>query len=71
MNTKEVPFVAVVAYSNSDCTVAINNTRYVYRCSMSGYMLKAKVEEIAKHSPGQAIQWIKENAEVIDKYEAN
>ena len=71
MNTKDEPYVAVVAYSNSDCTVAINNTRYVYRRSMAGYMLKAKVEEIAKHSPGKAIQWIKENAEVIDKYEAN
>ena len=71
MNTKDEPYVTVVAYSNSDCTVAINNTRYVYRSSLSGYMLKATVEEIAKQSPGKAIQWIKENAEVIDKYEAN
>ena len=69
MSTKEVPFVAVVAYSNSDCTVAINNTRYVYRSSIPGYKIKEKVEGILKHSPGKAIQWLKENAEVIDKYE--
>ena len=69
MNTKEVPFVAVVAYSNSDCTVAINNKRYVYRSSMPGYKIKETVEGISKHSPGKAIQWLKENAEVIDKYE--
>ena len=40
MSTKEVPFVAVVAYSNSDCTVAINNKRYVYRSSIPGYKIK-------------------------------
>ena len=69
MNTKEVPFVAVVAYSNSDCTVAINSKRYVYRSSMPGYKIKETVEGISKHSAGKAIQWLKENAEVIDKYE--
>ena len=69
MNTKEVPFVAVVAYSNSGCTVAINNKRYVYRSSIPGYKIKETVEGISKHSPGKAIQWLKENAEVIDKYE--
>ena len=69
MSTKEVPFVAVVAYSNSDCTVAINNKRCVYRSSIPGYKIKETVEGISKHSPGKAIQWLKENAEVIDKYE--
>ena len=69
MSTKEVPFVAVVAYSNSDCTVAINSKRYVYRSSIPGYKIKEKVEGILKYSPGKAIQWLKENAEVIDKYE--
>ena len=66
---EEVPFVAVVAYSNSDCTVAINNKRYVYRSSIPGYKIKETVEGISRHSPGKAIQWLKENAEVIDKYE--
>ena len=69
MSTKEVPFVAVVSYSNSDCVVAINNRRYVYRSSIPGYKIKEKVEGILKHSSGKAIQWLKENAEVIDKYE--
>ena len=69
MSTKEVPFVAVVAYSDSDCTVAINNKRYVYRSSIPGYKIKEKVEVISKYSHGKAIQWLKENAEVIDKYE--
>ena len=69
MSTKEVPFVAVVSYSSSDCVVAINNRRYVYRSSIPGYKIKEKVEGISKHSPGKAIQWLKENAEVIDKYE--
>ena len=69
MSTKEVPFVAVVAYSNSDCTVAINNKRYVYRSSIPGYKIKETVEGISKHSPGKAIQWLKENAELIDKYD--
>ena len=69
MSTKEVPFVAVVAYSDSDCTVAINNKRYVYRSSIPGYKIKEKVEVISKYSHGKAIQWLKENAEVIGKYE--
>ena len=69
MSTKEVPFVAVVAYSSSDCVVAIDNKRYVYRSTIPGYKMKEKVEGILKHSPGKAIQWLKENAEVIDKYE--
>ena len=69
MSTKEVPFVAVVAYSISQCVVAINNKRYVYRSSIPGYKIKEKVEGILKHSPGKAIQWLQENAEVIDKYE--
>ena len=69
MSTKEVPFVAVVAYSNSECVVVINKTRYVYRSSIPGYKIKEKVEGILKYSPGKAIQWLKENAEVIDKYE--
>ena len=69
MSTKEVPFVAVVAYSSTDCVVAIDNKRYVYRSTIPGYKIKEKVEGILKHSPGKAIQWLKENAEVIDKYE--
>ena len=70
MSTKEeVPFVAVVAYSNSDCTVAINNKTYVHRSSLPGYQINETVEGILKYSPGKAIQWLKENAEVIDKYE--
>lgn len=69
MSTKEVPFVAVVSYSSSDCVVAIDNKRYVYRSTIPGYKIKEKVEGILKHSPGKAIQWLKENAEVIDKYE--
>ena len=69
MSTKEVPFVAVVAYNNSECVVTINNKRYVYRSSMPGYKIKEKVEGILKYSPGKAIQWLKENAEVIDIYE--
>ena len=28
-----------------------------------------KVQNIAKYSPEKAIQWLRENAEVIDKYE--
>lgn len=69
MSTKEVPFVAVVSYSSIDCVVAIDNKRYVYRSTIPGYKIKEKVEGILKHSPGKAIQWLKENAEVIDKYE--
>ena len=69
MSTKEVPFVAVVAYSSSDCVVAIDNKRYVYRSTIPGYKIKEKVEGILKYSPGKAIQWLKENAELIDKYD--
>ena len=69
METRDELFVRVVAYSNYDCTVAINNKRYVYRSNIPGYKIKEKVEVILKHSPGKAIQWLKGNAEVIDKYE--
>ncbi len=59
----------VVAWSDYDCTICINGTRYVYQSySYSGYVLKSKFEGMAKHSPGRAIQWIKENARVTAKY---
>ncbi len=63
-------YTKVVSYSEYDCTILINNKRYVYRnYNIPGYRLKYIFENIAKHSPGKAIQWIKEHAEVIDKYE--
>ena len=63
-------YVKVVSYSNYDCTILINNIKYVYRnYNIPGYKLKYIFEKIAKYSPGKALQWIKENAEVIDKYE--
>lgn len=59
----------VVAWNSYSCTVAINGTRYVYRSySIPGFKLKSTFEGIAKHSPGKAVQWIKGNAEMIDKY---
>lgn len=67
-STRDEMFAYVVAYSNSDCTVNIDGTRYVYRGSMSGIKLKETFESIAKYSQGKAVNWIKENATVIDKY---
>ena len=72
MNTKDNLFVAVVGYNSNDCTVSINDTRYIYRINrMSGFRVAQTVEGIAKHSPGKAIKWLKENAEVIGKYGPN
>lgn len=70
MSTTDKELKAFTVSVDADtCTVAINGTRYVYQSyDYSGYKLKGKFDEIAKHSQGKAVQWIKSVAKVVDKY---
>ena len=60
---------SVVSWTNFDCVININGTRYVYQSDCyPGYVLKSKFESISRYSKGKAVQWIKNNVKMVDKY---
>lgn len=59
------PDVGAKAQNKNSISLTINGKKYsASHPEMTGKELAQKVSDIAKHSPGRAIQWLKKNGQI-------